>query len=343
MKGDIYGLHRVIEPKGVLPQPALKVNNNFSTIYDNEILISVDMLNIDSASYHQIKNECNSDSSAMKKRIMEIVNERGKMQNPVTGSGGMLIGTVEKIGKDLKDKINLKEGDKIATLVSLSLTPLKIDSIDHLNPNKEQVKITGKAVLFESGIYAKLPSDINEKLALSVLDVAGAPLQTARLVSPNDTVLIMGANGKSGMLCSYVAKKMTGVGGKVFGLVYEDSNLDILQELGVEIIKGDATNAVEVYKEVKRRTDGNLCDIVINVVNVPNAEMACILSTKERGKVYFFSMATSFTKAALGAEGVSKDVDMMIGNGYGQSHADYALEIMRESKLLRERFEKLFG
>ena len=343
MRGDVYGLHRVIEPKGVLPQPAIKVDNDFSTVYDNEILVDVSMLNIDSASYHQIKEECGSNSEKMKEKIMEIVSQRGKMQNPVTGSGGMLIGTIKKIGDALKPKVSVKEGGKIATLVSLSLTPLNIESIQELDPNKEQVKVKGEAILFESGIYVKLPNDINEKLALSVLDVAGAPLQTARLVKPNDTVLIVGANGKSGMLCSYVAKKMAGVGGRVFGLVREDANLDVLEEIGVEIIKGDATNAVEVYNEINKRTDGKLCDLTINVVNVPNTEMACILSTKDRGTVYFFSMATSFTKSALGAEGVGKDVDMMIGNGYGLNHAEYALDVIRESSLLRKRFEKLFG
>ena len=44
--------------------------------------------------------------------------------------------------------------------------------------------------------------------------------------------------------------------------------------------------------------------------------MASILACRDRGLVYFFSMAVSFTKAALGAEGVGKDVDMFIGNGY---------------------------
>ncbi len=343
MKGNIYGLHRVIKPTKVLPQPALKIDNDFSVLYDNEILIDVAMLNIDSASYHQIKEACNSDPSKMKTMIMDIVNDRGKMQNPVTGSGGMLIGTVKKIGDALKGRLNIEIGDKIATLVSLSLTPLKIEEIQSLSVDSEQVKIKGEAVLFETGLYAKLPNDMSEKLALSVLDVAGAPLQTARLVKPNDKVLIMGANGKSGMLCSYVAKKMAGVKGEVFGLVNQDANIDILENLGVKVVKGDATDAVGVYEKIYDITNGELCDITINVVNVPNTEMACILSTKNRGVVYFFSMATSFTKAALGAEGVGKDVDMMIGNGYGLNHADYALEIMRESKLLRDRFETLFG
>ena len=125
---------------------------------------------------------------------------------------------VEKIGTALEGKINLKPGDKIATLVSLSLTPLRIDKIKEIRKEVDQVDIEGKAILFESGIYAKIPDDMSEKLVLSALDVAGAPAQTAKLVKPGDTVFIIGAGGKSGMLCCYEAKKRTGVTGKVIGL-----------------------------------------------------------------------------------------------------------------------------
>ena len=90
-----YGTHRVISPVGTLPQPAQKLDNTME-IYDNELLIDVSTLNIDSASYTQIRNACNGDEALMKNMILSIVEERGKMQNPVTGSGGMLIGTVKK-------------------------------------------------------------------------------------------------------------------------------------------------------------------------------------------------------------------------------------------------------
>jgi L-erythro-3,5-diaminohexanoate dehydrogenase len=89
-------------------------------------------------------------------------------------------------------------------------------------------------------------------------------------------------------------------------------------------------------------TGGQYCDVVINNVNVPATEMSSILITKDEGIVYFFSMATSFTRAALGAEGVGKDVTMIIGNGYTKGHAEVALNILRESKKIRELFEKLY-
>lgn len=343
--GCPFGTHRVIEPENVLPQPALKIDNSMDYMWDNEIMIDVSTLNIDSASFTQIKNSVDGDENKIKEKIMEIVNERGKMQNPVTGSGGMFIGRVFKIGPKLKGKINLKEGDKIASLVSLSLTPLKIEKIIGIKKGTEQVNVKAKAILFESGIYAKLPKDIPEKLALAVLDVAGAPAQTDRLVKPGDTVVIIGAGGKSGVLCSYSAKNRAGVTGKVIGIEYSDKGVEKIKKMGFcdYVLKLDATNAVSCYKKIHEITNGRMADVVINCVNIPNTEMASILMTKERGVVYFFSMATSFTKAALGAEGVGKDIDMIIGNGYMKGHAEIALDILRKSKVIRKEYEKHYA
>ncbi|HON89915.1 MAG TPA: L-erythro-3,5-diaminohexanoate dehydrogenase, partial [Spirochaetales bacterium] len=207
--GCKYGTHRVIEPVGALPQTAQKLNNDMSTIWDNEILLDVIALNIDSASFTQIEEEAHGDVDKIAAKIMEIVSTRGKQQNPVTGSGGMFIGKVAKIGSALQNR-DLKVGDKIASLVSLSLTPLKINKILKVMPEVDRVLIDGQAILFESGIYAKLPDDMDEGLALAALDVAGAPAQTAKLVKPGDRVLILGAGGKSGMLCCYEAMKRVG-------------------------------------------------------------------------------------------------------------------------------------
>jgi len=341
-KGNKYGLHRVIKPSGVLPQPAQKIDNTME-LYDNEILIDVEVLNIDSASFTQIKEEVGENEEKIKEKMMGIVNKRGKHHNPVTGSGGMLIGTVQEIGDKLVDR-DLKVGDRIATLVSLSLTPLKIDKIKKVHKDIDQVEVEAKAILFESGIYAKLPSDMKDTLSLAVLDVAGAAAQTAKLVKPGDDVLIIGAGGKSGLICLHEAKKRAGVTGTVIGMGHSDSSCQRIEELGVAdiILQGDATKPVETMELLKKENDGKLADVVINNVNISDTEMASILSTKDQGTIYFFSMATSFTKAALGAEGVGKDVNMIIGNGYTEGHAQISLEILRENKKLREIFERLY-
>ena len=90
-------------------------------------------------------------------------------------------------------------------------------------------------------------------------------------------------------------------------------------------------------------TDGKMGDVVINNVNVEDTEMGSILACKDRGLVYFFSMATSFTKAALGAEGIGKDVDMIVGNGYAKNHADFAIEIVKENEPLLEMFMRRYA
>lgn len=344
-KGNKYGIHRVIEPKGVLPQPANRIDNNMDEIYDNEILIDVKTLNIDSASFTQIEEQAHGDKSKIAEIMMGIVEKQGKHRNPVTGSGGMLLGTVEKIGDALKGKIDLKEGDKIATLVSLSLTPLRIDKIKDIRPDIDQVDIDGKAILFESGIYAKIPNDMPEGLVLSALDVAGAPAQTAKLVKPGDTVFIIGAGGKSGMLCCYEAKRRAGVTGKVIGLTHSEKSTNRLKELGFcdHVFAADATQPVPVLEIMEKLTNGEMADVTINNVNITDTEMTSILCTKNTGTVYFFSMATSFTKAALGAEGVGSDVNMIVGNGYSKGHAEITLQILRESDKIRNLFTELYA
>ncbi len=343
--GNPFGAHRVLLPRGGLPQPAQKIDNCMDYIYDNEILVDVDTLNIDSASFTQIKGEAGGDQEKIKSAILAIVAERGKMQNPVTGSGGMFIGRVAKIGPALAGRTDLKPGDKIASLVSLSLTPLKIESIIGIKKGTEQVNVKAKAVLFESGIYAKIPADMPEKLALAILDVAGAPAQTAKLVRPNQVVAIIGAGGKSGLLCAYEARKIAGVAGIVVGLEYSNEAVEKVREFGFchEVIQANATDALDCYDKLMKATGGRLADVVINCVNIPNTEMASILMCKHEGMVYFFSMATSFTKAALGAEGAGKDITMLVGNGYTRHHADTTLNILRESPEIRAAYGRMYA
>lgn len=337
-----YGVHRVVRPRGVLPQPAWSLDANPDP-YETELLIDVMRLNIDSASFRQLKEESDGDCEKVKNRIMEIIQERGKMHNPVTGSGGMLIGRVEKVGATFPDQ-SLRAGTKIATLVSLTLTPLLLTEIHSVDMHTGQVEVSGKAILFSSGPFAVLPEDLPEAVSLAALDVCGAPAQTARLVKETDTVLLMGAGGKSGLLSLYHAWKIAGGKGKVISLEYSSEACFELERLGFQhhVIQADAQDPLQVYKEVERVTAGKMADLTINCVNVPNTELSSILATRDQGMVYFFSMAVRFTTAALGAEGVGKDVQMMIGNGFAPGHAALTLDTLRESEVLYQLFCRKF-
>lgn len=339
-----YGSHRSLEPLGSLPQAALKLRAQ-GELAANEIAVEVDTLNIDSASFTQIEEACHHDPERMKSHIAQIISERGKMHNPVTGSGGMLMGTIARVGAHLQGKPNSQGhtpqvGMRIATLVSLSLTPLHIEEIVSINPQSDQVQVKGQAILFESGLWTPLPSDLPQELALAALDVAGAPAQMARLVRPGDVVLILGAGGKSGILCSYEARRRCGPHGLVIGLERHPQSRRELEQLGFchHLIDADAKDPVSVLQTVQKVTGGRECDLAVNCVNISGTEMSSVLPVRQGGKVYFFSMATSFTAAALGAEGLGKDVELLIGNGFAKAHDLTTLDILRQSKELFELF-----
>jgi L-erythro-3,5-diaminohexanoate dehydrogenase len=99
---------------------------------------------------------------------------------------------------------------------------------------------------------------------------------------------------------------------------------------------------VAVLEAALAANGGKEYDISICCVNQPNCEMSAILPVRDDGLVYFFSMATSFTKAALGAEGIGKDVNMIIGNGYTKDHAEITLNVLRENPKLRALFDEKY-
>ena len=344
-KGDPFGTHRALDPKGSLPQPAKRLDNDFSRIYAGELLLAVETLNVDAASYRQMEEAAASGETAeaaVSRKVLETVKERGKQHNPVTGSGGMLLGRVREVASDRADAAVLREGDRVATLVSLSLTPLRVDRIKTVRPASAQLDVEGEAVLFASGSYAKMPDDMPERLALAVMDVAGAAPQVARLARKNASVCILGAGGKSGILCAAEAKRH---GARVIGVESHAPFANDLRELGLcdAVLDLDARDPVAVRRAVLEANNGGEVDLSLSCVNVPDAEMSAILVTRDRGTAYFFAMSTSFTKAALGAEGVGKDVDLVIGNGYAQGHAEHSLAMMRELPAVRALFEARYG
>jgi L-erythro-3,5-diaminohexanoate dehydrogenase len=344
---DAFGTHRALEPRGSLPQPARRVDNDFSRIFPGEMLLAVDTLNVDAASFRQMEEAARAGETpeaAVVRGVQETVAARGKQHNPVTGSGGMLLGRVLQLAPGRPAEA-VHPGDKVASLVSLSLTPLRIDRVKAVRRPSAQLDVDGEAVLFTSSAYAKLPEDLPERLALAVLDVAGAAPQVARRVTPASSVLVLGAGGKSGILCCAEARRTGGKTARILGVESHAPFADDLRALGLcdEVLTLDARDPVAVRNAVLGANGGREVDISFSCVNVPDAEMSSILATRDRGTCYFFAMSTSFTKSALGAEGVGKDVELVIGNGYAHGHAEHSLAMLRSMDALRALFLQRYG
>ncbi|WP_353950068.1 L-erythro-3,5-diaminohexanoate dehydrogenase [Knoellia sp. S7-12] len=365
------GVHRVLEPLGEsLPQSA-RVLDARPEIWPDEVRIDIETLNLDAASYRQLHDKHAGDGAAIRSEVLAIVGERGKMQNPVTGSGGMLIGTVAEAGPE--STLGLTAGDRVATLVSLSLTPLAItDELEHWDGLGERVPASGHAILFGRSIAAKLPDDLSPELALMVMDVCGAPALVARTISgyagrsthvPNSpnpplrdttlvpregnwrvgdevvgpSVVVLGGAGKSGSL-SLAAAADAGATRRV-AVVRDAAEADLLDGTGLatHVVIADARNPIGLTEAIA--AVGGPADLTVVCVDVTGCEQPAILATAEGGTVIFFSMATNFAAAALGAEGLAADVTMLVGNGYVPGHAAYALELIRGNDAVRELFE----
>jgi len=336
------GVHRVLEPVGSsLPQAARRLDAR-PQVWPDEVRIDIETLNLDAASFRQLHDKHAGDGAAIRDEVLEIIASRGKMQNPVTGSGGMLIGTVADVGPE--STLGLQVGDRVATLVSLSLTPLAItDGLERWDGSSERIPATGHAILFGRTIAAKLPDDLSPELALMVMDVCGAPALVSRVVTSYaarglaPTVAVLGGAGKSGSL-SLAAARQSGAG-RTIGVVPFKAEADLLIDAGLadQVVIADARSPLGLSEAVAAA--GGPADVTVVCVDVPGCEQPAILSTAEGGTVIFFSMATNFAAAALGAEGLAADVTMLVGNGYVPGHAALALDLIRSDGAVRRLFE----
>nr|WP_238338506.1 L-erythro-3,5-diaminohexanoate dehydrogenase [Pedococcus badiiscoriae] len=324
-----------------MPQAARRLDAS-PQLWPDEVRISIETLNLDAASYRQLSEKHDGDGDAVRAEVLDIVATRGKMQNPVTGSGGMLIGTVEEVGP--QSPLGLSVGDRVATLVSLSLTPLVItDGLARWDGRSERVPAQGHAILFGRSIAARLPEDLSPDLALMVMDVCGAPALVARVVGEysargaSPTVCVLGGAGKSGSL-SLAAAADAGAGRRIAVVPFQ-READLLSGTGLadEVVIADARSPLGLSEAVAAA--GGPADVTVVCVDVPGCEQPAILSTAQGGTIIFFSMATNFAAAALGAEGVAADVRMLVGNGYVPGHAAYALDLVRGSAAVRGLFE----
>ena len=343
------GLHRVLDrPGGMLPQAAHRLDARPELMADDEVRIDVEVLHLDAASFRQL-NASHADSKGrsrgadVRQAVLDIVAERGKMQNPVTGSGGMLIGRVAEVGP--ASTLGLSAGQQVATLVSLSLTPLCLtDGLQGWDGRGATVPAAGHAILFGRSIAAALPPDLPADVALMVMDVCGAPALVDRLVGQHrarsgrtPTVCVLGGAGKSGML-SLAAAGRAGAGRRI-AVVRDEGEADQVSVSGEaeRVVVADARDPVQVSVAVTEA--GGPADLTVVCVDAPGCEQPAILATADGGTVVYFSMATTFSAAALGAEGVAADVTMLIGNGYAPGHAELALELVRTRAGVRAAFD----
>lgn len=331
---EALGTRRVLEPLHSLPQAALRLDATLP-MQPYEVEIDVDMLALDSTSFRQLGESNGHDAARMAEAILSIVADRGKMHNPVTGSGGILTGIVHGAGANYPDPP--PAGARIIALASLTLTPLRLQTIGEIDLNSSHISVTGTAYLPWTAPWAEHPDDVDFDAALAALDVSNAAMMTRSLIDRRTrTVLVLGG-GHGGLLSLAAARASLSPGAQLVLVDADERICERARDLGLcdHALRADLRDAVGALHTIE---DAGVprADLTVVVVNASGCEAASILMTADHGTVLFFSMATSFTKAALGAEGMASSARMLVGSGYAADRGKYALELISRDRRLQD-------
>ena len=245
----------------------------------------------------------------------------------------MLLGTVRSVGELARDR-GFSPGDRVATLASLSLTPLAIERIKPCGPRRRRSTSRGRPSCSRRAAREHARRHARAARARGARRRRrGASGRAPR--RPGRPGGILGAGGKSG--CS--ARQRPGVawarrgwssGSRHTRRSPRTSRARALRRRS----RRRRADALAVRDAVLPRTAGE-APISRSLRQRPGVELAAIVATRDRGKVYYFAMSTSFTAAALGAEGIGRDVDLFIGNGYAHGHAEHTLAFCASTRARR--------
>jgi L-erythro-3,5-diaminohexanoate dehydrogenase len=327
--GDGLGADRVLEPRGSLPQRAARLDAS-GPVRPDELEVAVERLCLDSTSHRNIRERCDADPARMSARVLEIVRERGKLHNPETDSGGILVGSVAAAGE--RYGAPPPPGERIATLGSLTLTPLRLDEVTELDPDSPQVGARGTAYVFERAAWAPMPDDLPEHVAIDLFDVCAAASQVSELVFDGTTVCVLGV-GNAGKLALAAAQDAAAT------LVAVDVDAAALEAVAAAglcdlAVRADLRDPLAALAAV-RAAGAPPADLTVVVVNAADCEPTALLLTADSGTILFFSMATSFSGAALAADGIGTAARMVVGSGYSADRGALALDLARTNDPLR--------
>lgn len=340
---DTFGIGRSMEPAHSLPQQAWRIDNT-TELRPDELLIDVKIVSINLVSFNEIWDETGDNDTLLCQRVMEIIQERGKLHNPVTNTGGMLYGKVAQMGSEYPNLYGLAPGDEIISLASLSITPLKLDRILCVDYACAQLTVEGRAILYASSPVVKRPPDIPLQVVISAMDEAGVSACTHRIVEPGQSVLVLGAGGRSGLLCGYAARDKMKSSGRLVGIVRNENHRQLLERYGVydEVLALDATD-IEGFCSGRESAVAQQFDVVINCINSVNTEIAALVAVKPRGILYFATLGCDYKFTGLTAEGIGKQVHIIPYAGFMEGHAEYTLGLLRRFPQMQKAIQQQFG
>ena len=347
-----YGIDRVLEPKGLVPATAWKIDND-STVGSKEARIRLERIHLEWDSFQQVCASCGYDEYKIRSKILDIVEKRGKLHNPFTGSGGVLIGTVEEVAQDLTSEIGAKVGDRIYCIASLSCIPIFIEEIETIDFHYGQIVCSGYAILFEASPVYPFAADLSPDYTLAAMDEAGSLFGAYNIAMEheNRNIVIIGRTLCTTMLYAAAVKDIVGIDRGVRVIMDQESREgfspaeieDVMDGLVSKIYYADLRCPVETFSQLQKEDPilGQV-DQVIVAEDLFGAETLAVFLVKPFGDVYFTSVENHYGAAQLVAESLGKIVTMYAFDQYIKDYPKFTMDIVRRIKPQLEAMQDLY-
>ncbi|MGN1414899.1 MAG: sigma 54-interacting transcriptional regulator [Anaerovoracaceae bacterium] len=346
-----FGVSRVMEPKGAVPATAWKLDNQ-RQIGPKEIRIRLEKVHIEWDNFNQICSHCGYDEMRIKARIMQIIEERGKLHNPFTGSGGLFMGTIEEIGSEVEAD-GLAVGDRVFSQSSITGLAMHIDRISHLDYNYGQMECQGYVICFEATSLIRYTGEVSAKYLLTAIDEEGNFLGVRQAVSERkaERAVIIGGNLVTTLLYAQILRDCFGESTMVTA-VLDKHSLGNLTE--AEIISAfqpviehtcfvDLSQPLEAWRQIRDEEKNDLpVDAVINLEDISGSETLATLLVREHGTVFYASLQNNYSVGILVADSMGKEVTPYALDGFDKDAYDYAVKLIQAVSPNLERLDSIY-
>lgn len=342
MKGRYYGQRRVLEPQGVVPATAWKIDNS-KEIGSLEARVRLERIHLEWDNFQQICSSCGFDEARVRARIFDFVEKRGKIHNPFTQSGGVLIGTVEEISPDLISEAGISVGDRIYCIASLSGIPIYIEDIISIDFNYGQIICTGYAILFEASPVYLMDNDLSTDYTLAAIDEAGSLFGAYNLALEhrNQNIFIIGRTTYATMMYAAAVREAVGSGCQIHAIMTLENRETLTNEEREKIMSSvikrvyftDLTEPIQALEQImSENPELGQVDQVIVAEDTFGAETLAVMLVKPFGDVYFTSVENHYGSAQLVAESMGKIVTMYAFDQYIKDYPEFTMRIIRGIK-----------
>lgn len=343
-----YGISRVVEPGNVLPISAWRLDNS-SEIRPDELLLNIKRLHIETSNFKQLCAECNNDAEKIKERITDIVQKRGKLHNPVTDTGGVVFGIIEKIGEQYENEKELSAGDEVICNISIVAIPLYISRITKIDFALGQIEAEGYAVIFNHCPIVKKPQDIPIPMLLLAFNESGSLCSVGRYARKGKNFLVVGSSMVTSLFYGYVIRQAAGKNARIVCIIDDKADC-ILKGPGTELIFSQVFNEVhylDILKPIEclaQIASQELFELSVNCADIPGAETINVLATKSAGVVYFTNLINNYNIALYITEAISREIEIKCADGYVEKYDDFSIEVVRKiSEYIKGELEELPG